>query len=160
VLRDITADSQDSLLAFCINAASQAIINFTEREFQPTDNDTRTINYDGEGVLNLTPWELRSVTNLDLVLDGQTVGQTLTDRFYKLRACPENPGAHLPEHQGGGFGLVADVGVQPIYLEVADVRWRLPSHHHRQLGYRTGSRRRRDGLPRHRRRRLPQPPGR
>jgi hypothetical protein len=91
VLRDITADSQDSLLAFCINAASQAIINFTEREFQPTDNDTRTINYDGEGVLNLTPWELRSVTNLDLVLDGQTVGQTLTDRFYKLEPAQKTP---------------------------------------------------------------------
>jgi hypothetical protein len=119
VLRDASADSQDDLLTLCINAASQAIINYTDREFSPTDNDTRTINYDGEGVLSLSPWDLRSITEFLLTADGQSVSQTLSNRFYKLEPAQKTPeGTYLNIR-------VADAGWWPMLAANASY-WRFP----------------------------------
>jgi hypothetical protein len=91
VLRNVTTNEQDELLALLINAASAATVNFVEREFKPADSETRTLNYDGDGVCSLSPWEIRSVDEITIVADGQTVAQTLTDRFYKLEPAQRTP---------------------------------------------------------------------
>jgi hypothetical protein len=119
VLRDAKQEGQDEMLALLINAASAATVNFTSREFKPTDSETRVLNYDGEGVCSLSPWELRSVDEITIVADGQTVAQTLTDRFYKLEPAQKTPdGTYL----NIGF---ADASWWPM-LAANQSFWRFP----------------------------------
>lgn len=84
VLRNVTQTDQDELLAFYINASSQAIVNYINREPKPTDSATRTLNYDGEGVLSLDPWEIRTVDSVTVLAEGTTVPQTITTSGFRL----------------------------------------------------------------------------
>lgn len=93
VLGSATQDSADEALVFLINWVSQAIQNYTKREFVPTDhldsNDdpvagaTRKFDYTGAGFLSLAPYELREITSISLYSD-ETSPQELTSRDYRL----------------------------------------------------------------------------
>jgi hypothetical protein len=94
VLGSATQDSADDELVFLINWASEAIENYTKREFVPTnaldENDapvaaaTRKFDYAGGGFLNLSPYELRNVTSITLYSDLTTTQELVAATDYRL----------------------------------------------------------------------------
>jgi hypothetical protein len=93
VLGSASQDSADDELIFLINWASEAIENYTKREFVPTpaliDGDpnpaaTRKFDYAGGGFLNLSPYELRNVDTINLYSDLTTSQELVAATDYRL----------------------------------------------------------------------------
>jgi hypothetical protein len=76
VLGTQTDDTQDKRLVRLINGYSRAIYKFTHREWLPQSNGiTRSFPYDGSGVLDVDPFDLRSVSAVTLYTDLPTASQ-------------------------------------------------------------------------------------
>jgi hypothetical protein len=93
-LRIPTAQTDaDALLTTLIAQASSVIEQYTSREFAPesTGSQTRTFQYHGgSGILYLIPWDLRSVTLMQIDTETDSP-QTLTadeDYFLMPRRAP------------------------------------------------------------------------
>jgi hypothetical protein len=57
-------------IASLINTFSTLAMNYAAREWMPTTDDLeRTFTYDGDGILSLSPYELRDVTSVTLYSD-------------------------------------------------------------------------------------------
>ena len=81
---------QDAEMSRLITRASQEIIREFEREFAPaTASAAREFEYDGDGWLNLAPYDLRSVSLVRIDTDSSPV-TTLTTDEYRLFPYP-NP---------------------------------------------------------------------
>ncbi len=82
----------DTYLELLVNAYSDAIRDYCEREFKPqVAAETRRFRYNGSGLLSLAPYDLRTVTaitmNADLPTASQTVlsaGSATTEADYRL----------------------------------------------------------------------------
>lgn len=90
--RPATSTEQDDAITDLIDRASKMILNFTGREFAPaTTSDTRTFVYEGNGQLDLAPYDLRSVTSLSI--DVETTSPTAltagTDFFFRPKPNPD-----------------------------------------------------------------------
>lgn len=88
VLRNAADQTRDELLIDAINDVSAAIWDYCKREFLPTATAvTRVFGYDGQGALDISPYDLRAVTGSGIVLytDRAAASQvTLTTAQYRL----------------------------------------------------------------------------
>lgn len=86
VLRRSADRTRDELLIDAINDVSGAIWDYCQREFKPTAiNAARIFNYDGQGKLDLAPYDLRALTSVKLYTDLASAQQvTLTGSQYRL----------------------------------------------------------------------------
>lgn len=82
VFRDVTQTSNDEALVLYINWASDAIQNYTKREFVPQDNVDRIFDWDGSSYIDLAPYELRTLTDISYESDSTQV--TVATRNYRL----------------------------------------------------------------------------
>lgn len=85
----VAQTGQDAEVSRLITAVSAAISREVEREFIPTDDETRTFTYDpGDGdTLSLNPYDLRTITALQLNPDD-TPPTTLDPTDYRLHPYP------------------------------------------------------------------------
>jgi hypothetical protein len=72
VLESVTDNSQDHKLVRRINAYSEAVWQYTQREWKPTTNATRAFHYRGRGTLDLAPYDLRTATVVSAYTDFPT----------------------------------------------------------------------------------------
>lgn len=77
---------QDSLIASLITRASTAINNWAGREFTPTTSQTaRKFDYDGKGIVDLSPYDLRTIGAGYVKIDTDgSAPITLTTDQYRL----------------------------------------------------------------------------
>lgn len=66
-VRDWTGDPDlpEARLNLLIPAAEDAVESYCGREFSPDNGKQRSIAYDGNGYLDLSPWELRNLTSIE-----------------------------------------------------------------------------------------------
>lgn len=88
VLRNAADDSADDKLALYINWASAAVAAYARnvlfREILAVDDEARTLTLSCEGTVNLSPFDLRSVTGAEITYStGAT--STLDDATYRLQ---------------------------------------------------------------------------
>lgn len=70
VTRQADDDAKDAKIEFLVNAFSAAIRGYCNREWKPTeDGAARLFHYDGEGQLDLAPYELRSLDSIVVYRD-------------------------------------------------------------------------------------------
>lgn len=125
VLRDETDGTKDDLLALLINSVSRRVRRYTKREFFTTDAEERLFTYDGNGVLNLEPFELRAVSSIIVSQKGTVTPTTLTTDDYTLEPQTktdeqtywwlrmpqiDNPGAYPASSRVGFMSTVAVTG--------------------------------------------------
>lgn len=88
---------QDLVLSTLIDRASEAIITYTAREFGPIATaNQRLFYYCGEGVLDLTPYDLQAVTVPTIKVDSVAGvgGTTLGTTEYRLYPRPAKDGVY------------------------------------------------------------------
>lgn len=100
VLGDVLDDTQDRKLIDRINAYSEAVWQYTRREWKPTTALTRTFRYRGKGTMSLAPYEIRTATAVLLFPEFPTAdqvtltaGTTLVTGDYLLRPSGGTPEA-------------------------------------------------------------------
>ena len=108
----------DAQIDALIPAASDAIMDYAQREFKTDTNGStaRKFRYDGNGVLDLAPWDLRTLSSVKIDTDIGS-GTTLTSSEYRLQPVGAVHGVyhsiHLP-----GFAVPNTAGSSPGYREV------------------------------------------
>lgn len=85
-------DPGEDLLESMIKAASLAVASAAQREFLPTSNATRTRSHSGGRIVNLTPWDLRSVASIEIEVDGGA--ETLAEEDYRLGPMAQPDGVY------------------------------------------------------------------
>lgn len=97
---DTTNTTQDDILESLITTASRMIENYTQREFITAGStpSTRSFRYDGRGILNLAPYDARTVTSVTIdtdITDGET---DLTSDEWRLWPIPAKDGVYSHLH--------------------------------------------------------------
>jgi hypothetical protein len=87
---------QDAIIGRLIEQASEAIMTWTEREFAPAGQPgvSRQFYYCGNGVLNLTPYDVQTVTAVKIDTVGGAGGTTLAGTDYRLYPTPAKDGVY------------------------------------------------------------------
>jgi hypothetical protein len=86
---------QDPLIASLITRASDTIHRQTGREFAPaTTSATRAFAYTGGGILDLYPYDVRSITAMTIDSDGGTPTTLVANTDYQLRPLPARDGVY------------------------------------------------------------------
>jgi hypothetical protein len=92
VLESVTDNSQDHKLVRRINAYSEAVWQYTRREWTTTTGATRVFQYRGYGMLSLAPYDLRTATAVVAFTDLPTTyqvtlaaGTTTAYPMYELK---------------------------------------------------------------------------
>lgn len=98
-ISDATDTAQDALIETLINSVSHAILIYTSREFVPpgTNPVARSFRYNGGGVLELSPYDLRSVTQVRIDTDTNNP-RTLDASEYRLSPLPAPDGVYQQLH--------------------------------------------------------------
>lgn len=87
---------QDDVIASLITRASNLIMRYTEREFAPaTTSDTRVFDYEGRGWLDLAPYDLRSVSSIQIDTDTSSPTTLTSGTDYRLWPRPAVDGTYL-----------------------------------------------------------------
>ena len=96
---DPSNTAQDALIEDMIPVASDLIERYCQREFtnQGTTASARLYRYEGRGVLNLAPDDLRSVTQIRIDTDGDDP-TTLTSSQYRLWPTRAKDGVYTHIH--------------------------------------------------------------
>lgn len=82
----VTDDDRDDQIDDLINAASEWIIETAEQEFAPSiDDETRRIEYRGDGVISVAPYSLRAVSAV--VIDPDDLATV--PESWQLRYAPK-----------------------------------------------------------------------
>jgi len=126
---DLSGNVRDAVVQTAITAASRAITVHCQREFVPTNAQTRTFAWAG-GVLDLAPYDLRAVTSLTVGTDDPASQQVLAASDYRLRPKPAADGVYqtvelsTPDPSGGTFPdrevtIVGDWGFAAVPADVA-----------------------------------------
>lgn len=91
VLRDPADSSEDEKLAMYAEMMSERVTDYCQRQFLPSpasDDDepvTIVFPYDGDGGIDFSPYEVRSVTDVTLISDNPDgTSRPLTTAEYKL----------------------------------------------------------------------------
>lgn len=80
-------DGEDALLGGYIESVSRAFRNHTKREFEATDGQERHFAHRGGVLLNVDPYDLRSVSSVRIAVDSGSP-KTLEEGEYRLRPLP------------------------------------------------------------------------
>jgi hypothetical protein len=67
---DALDETYDELLDLLIDSYSEAVVEYTERQFTPDDDTTYLFRHSGRGSLDLRPYELRSATEISYSPEG------------------------------------------------------------------------------------------
>jgi hypothetical protein len=104
-----TETSQDSLAAAYISAASEAITTEFDREFAPaTAAAVRTFQWTG-GVLDLAPYDLRSVTLMRLNPEATSPTTLVAGTDYMLSPVGAPQGVYTSVRLSGYLNTISDV---------------------------------------------------
>lgn len=128
---DSADTSQDTLISALITRASAAIMRYAQREFVTTTNGStaRVFRFTGGGILDLSPYDLQSVTSI--VLDTNTTSTTtLTTSDYSLLPIPARDGAYNRiELRGIGAGTATGSGARQAWRQVTvtSAAWGFPA---------------------------------
>lgn len=97
VFRDENDGSRDDILIDAVDAVSEAIWNYCEREFMQTNALARIFSVSRRGLIELAPFEIRNVTSVVLYTDRAVADQrTLTtDEFQLLPIGTSRAGTYL-----------------------------------------------------------------
>lgn len=89
---------QDMILSRLIDCASEAVLTFTEREFAPESDPAteRQFYYCGDGVLNLTPYDLQATPTPTVTIDtvNGSGGTALAADEFMLFPRPAKDGVY------------------------------------------------------------------
>lgn len=87
---------QDPIIGRLIETASEAVINYAEREFAPVSSPStaRQFYYCGNGVLNLSPYDLQVLVSVKIDTVDGAGGSTLTAAEYQLKPKPAKDGVY------------------------------------------------------------------
>lgn len=96
VLEYAAADtSRDALISDRITAASQMIRSYTERQFTAESAATKRFQvYPGQLIIDLAPWDLRSVTTMLLHPESDTPSTLNVNEAYVLRPVQPRYGVY------------------------------------------------------------------
>lgn len=104
-ISDDADTDQDELFNDLIPAVSDAIMEYAQREFasDAEGSTSRDFRYDGRGVLSLSPFDLRTLTSVQIDVDGANpVPITLDADDYRLMPLHKKDGVwhtlHLRNH--------------------------------------------------------------
>ena len=88
--------AQDAIIGRLIESASEAILTWTEREFAPagTAGVARVFYYCGNGVLNLSPYDVQVVTQVKIDSIAGSGGTILASTEYRLYPTPAKDGVY------------------------------------------------------------------
>lgn len=118
-ISDAADTAQDALIETLIDSVSHHIMLYTNREFVPpgTAQVTRVFRYNGGGVLDLAPYDARSVSQVRIDTDT-TSPTTLSSDQYRTApvTCPDGVYTHL--HLLGVNVPVSTVEHYPMYRVV------------------------------------------
>jgi len=118
-ITDTGDTSQDDLIEALITSASKRIMAYTQRQFSPAVTAaTYKFRYNGRGVLNLAPYDLRSVTTIQIDTDT-TEPTTLTSTEYRLAPIPVQNGVYSYVYLKGYPVFRLTDGSSPDYREVS-----------------------------------------
>lgn len=70
---DALDETYDELLDLLIDSYSEAVVEYTERQFTPDNDATYVFKHSGRGNLDLRPYEIRNVTTVSYQGDGDPV---------------------------------------------------------------------------------------
>jgi hypothetical protein len=98
-ISDATDTAQDALIETLIDSVSHAIQIYTSREFVPPGSTAvaRSFRYNGGGVLELSPYDVRSVTQVRVDTDTDNP-RTLASSEYRLAPLPAPDGVYQQLH--------------------------------------------------------------
>lgn len=116
---DASNTANDDLTGDCITVASDLIMRYCQREFAPNGGGTpsaRIYRYEGRGILNLSPDDARTVTQVRIDTDTSTP-TTLDSTQYKLWPTRARDGVITHLHLIG-IGVNARYSPGPNYREV------------------------------------------
>jgi hypothetical protein len=87
---------QDGIIGRLIEHASDAVMTYCEREFAPATaaGVSRQFYYCGNGVLNLTPYDVQVVTQVKIDTIAGTGGTVLASTDYRLYPTPAKDGVY------------------------------------------------------------------
>lgn len=90
---DIDEDKKDDddLLTSYVLGVTRSFRNFTNREFEPTDAEERAFAHRGGRLLDVAPYDLRSVSEVRTGIET-TAPSTLAATDYRLRPLPPRDG--------------------------------------------------------------------
>lgn len=113
---------REALIADLIVAVSDAITDFARREFTPTTGDIRRFAYNGSGVLNLVPCDLRTITSIKLIRGSEETD--LDTDYISMRPLPSESGTFdyligLPSGSGE-IEILGDWGMLAVPAKVKD----------------------------------------
>lgn len=115
---DTTNTTQDDLISDMITVASDLIMGYTQREFAPTTTAAaRKYRYDGRGVINLAPDDLRTVTTIQIDTDT-TSPTTLDSTQYKLWPTRTKHGVYSHVYLIGINNPTQTTQTWPMYRQV------------------------------------------
>jgi len=87
-------NEQDDAIKSLLDPCSQAITNYTSREFEKADGQKRVFAHPGGRILDLVPYDLRVVKGIVVGKETSTP-QTLIATDYALRPKPARHGVYL-----------------------------------------------------------------
>lgn len=112
--------TQDAILSALIVTASAMVEDWTQRRFTEGGSVAtpvaRLFRYDGQGVLNLAPFDLQSLSGVTIDSDTDTPTD-LTDDQYKLWPIPAEHGVYSHLHLRG-LPVARGFSGSPEYREV------------------------------------------
>lgn len=118
-ISDATDTAQDAIIETLISSVSHAIIVYTNREFVSAGSSpvVRSFRYDGGGVLDLAPYDARSVSlvRVDTDTDSPVV---LDASQYRLAPLPAADGVYTHLHLRGVSVPVTTTEDYPVYRVV------------------------------------------
>lgn len=128
-ISDATDTAQDALIETLIDSVSHHILIYTNREFVPpgTAQVAREFRYNGGGVLDLAPYDARSVSQVRVDTDTSTPTILTTDQYRKAPVtCPDGVYTHL--HLRGVSVPPTTTEDYPVYrvVEVTGI-WGFPA---------------------------------
>lgn len=118
-ISDATDTAQDALIETLIDSVSHAIMVYASREFVPpgTDPVARSFRYNGGGVLDLSPYDVRSVTQVRVDTDTSNP-TTLAASQYRLAPLPCPDGVYQQLHLRGVSVGPTTTEQHPVYRVV------------------------------------------
>lgn len=118
---DLSITQSDDLVESMIDTASALITTFTQREFiAGSVEESRLFRYDGRGIVDLAPFDLRTVESVTVCADTDSPLELDASR-YRLWPIPSVHGVYTTIHLIGVPGGVRSVQTWPEYdvVEVA-----------------------------------------
>jgi hypothetical protein len=120
-ISDASDTAQDALIGDLITVASDALMRYAQREFKTTASagTARDFRYDGRGVLSLAPFDLQTLTSVQIDYEGVTPSPTtLTADDYRLHPLDKRDGVWNRLHLRGFKVARSEGAVHPEYRVV------------------------------------------